>query len=62
MDYPLKTPLKGRVIIVKVSEEERQSIKDNAVRHTKGNVSQWIRKASISFDPGTDDSDDAVAS
>jgi hypothetical protein len=53
MDYPLKSPTRDKVIIIKVTETEKQSIKENAGLHTGGNVSQWIRKSAISFAPPT---------
>lgn len=36
---------KTKKILLKISEEDLQKIKDNANIHTKGNVSEWIRKS-----------------
>lgn len=36
---------KTKKILLKISEEDLQKIKDNANLHTKGNVSEWIRKS-----------------
>lgn len=55
-DYPLmpsKPPRKDKLLIIKVSEAEKEAVRKNAERFTGGNVSQWIRKASISYAPET---------
>jgi len=57
MDYPLESPRRSRTIIIKVSEAERAAIAENAKQHTHGNVSQWLRKAGISFQPVVEEED-----
>lgn len=51
MDYPLRKPKKDKALLVKVNADERMEIERKASRHTGGNVSQWMRKAAISFEP-----------
>lgn len=53
-----------RTVIVKVSQAEHDAIKEQANRYTRGNVSQLIRKAVVTFVPvqgelAADDLDDA---
>ncbi len=45
-----KKPIREIKIMFKVTEEEKEKILDNATLHTGGNLSEWIRLASLSFE------------
>lgn len=50
----MNKPKKCRVKIMKVSPEEEQAIQDKADMYSRGNWSQWVRKAALSYDPAQD--------
>lgn len=56
MDYPI-TQARDQVIMIKVNSEERKVIKEKAEKHTRGNVSQWLRASAILFAPQEESAD-----
>ena len=58
MEYPLTKAIKNKVRIVKLNDAENQAIQDKADMYTRGNWSQWVRKAAISYDPAKDSEDE----
>lgn len=51
----LKKSLKDQRIMLKLSERERAQIQANADMFTEGNLSEWIRYASINMTPKKSD-------
>lgn len=47
-------PKKSRVKIMKVTEDEEKLIQDKADMYSRGNWSQWVRKAALAYDPSQD--------
>ena len=48
-------PEKSKIINLKVSTSEHELLKARAFRYANGNLSAWIRYASINLDPKPDD-------
>jgi hypothetical protein len=46
-----KKPNRENKIILRVTEDEKKAIEQQAGKHANGNVSEWIRIASIIFEP-----------
>jgi uncharacterized protein (DUF1778 family) len=45
------TTVEKRLLNLKVTDEERKLIKLNADKYANGNISEWVRYASLNFLP-----------